>query len=85
MAGVNVSDLPKHLRDQIEAEHGRAVGPRGKPSRSEAGPSPIGRCIPADGSGCDWTGPYGAGWERHVKATGHHRLELIDTEDQSDA
>lgn len=75
--GVQITDLPKHLRDQIEAEHGATT--RSKPSRAETGERTIGRCIPADGTECDWRGPYGAAWERHVKATGHGRLELIDT------
>jgi hypothetical protein len=81
---LNLSDLPKDVRERIEAEHGvtaRAAGPRAKPSRSETGPPTVGRCIPSDGTTCDWSGPYGAAWERHSKETGHGRLEfIIDTE-----
>lgn len=82
---VNLSDLPKHIRDRIEAEHGvTAKGKRSKPSRAETGDRSIGRCIPADGTTCDWAGPSGAAWKRHVKATGHGRLELIDTGETDD-
>jgi hypothetical protein len=70
--GVNLSDLPKDVRERIEAEHGvtaRAAGPRAKPSRREVGEWTPGVC----------TGPHGCGetfarypqWERH--ATGQDR------------
>lgn len=78
---VRLDQLPKDVRDRIAAEHGKPV--RSRPSRSEAGKRTVGRCIPTTGV-CDWTGPYGAGFERHTRESGHSRLELIDTEAPAD-
>lgn len=79
--GVQITDLPKHIRDQVisgstHRDEGRKTG-----NRTKTRERTIGRCIPADGTTCYWTGHYGAAWERHVKETGHGRLELIDTEE----
>lgn len=78
--GVRVEDLPPEVRKQVETQTGTTG--RRKPSRAETGERTVGRCVPADGTACDWTGTAGAAWERHVRETGHGRLELVDHGDE---